>query len=136
MSTEARRTRRRTGENRERLLKSALTLFGDYGFHGTSTELIGRHADVPQPHLYANFVSKQELFVTCVETVVTRAVDCAPELPVDEECRLIFQAFAAARTAELSEHLVSPLAKLQRAHTPTSIARLLERAAASLVHAK
>ena len=58
-----RRARRRPGENRERLIEAGLGEFGLFGFHGASTAAIAARAEVPQPHVYANFSNKQELFL-------------------------------------------------------------------------
>lgn len=64
-----RRVRRRPGENRERLLTAGITVFGTHGYHGAQTAGIAALADVPQPHVYANFSTKQELFLACTERV-------------------------------------------------------------------
>lgn len=58
----ARRARRRPGENRERLIEAGLIEFGLFGFHGAATASIAARAGVPQPHVYANFSNKHELF--------------------------------------------------------------------------
>jgi len=63
------RARRKPGENRERLILAGIRQFALYGYHGTSTSAIGAAADVPQPHIYANFSTKHALFVACVERV-------------------------------------------------------------------
>lgn len=61
-----RRARRRPGENRERLIEAGLIEFGLFGFHGASTAAIAARAEVPQPHVYSNFINKQALFLeTC-----------------------------------------------------------------------
>lgn len=64
-----RRARRRPGENRERLLVAGISVFGTYGYHGAQTAAIAALAEVPQPHVYANFSTKQELFLACAERV-------------------------------------------------------------------
>lgn len=67
MSEPARRPRRRPGENRERLLSAGIIEFGLRGYHGAHTAAIAERAEVPQPHVYANFKTKQELFLACGE---------------------------------------------------------------------
>ncbi|MGW9021798.1 TetR family transcriptional regulator [Leucobacter chromiiresistens] len=86
----ARRARRRPGENRERLIEAGLTEFGLFGFHGASTAAIAARADVPQPHVYANFANKQALFLeTCAAATRIVIAGDAPgsgELPTDRAC--------------------------------------------------
>ncbi|WP_053385842.1 TetR/AcrR family transcriptional regulator [Leucobacter japonicus] len=60
-----RRARRKPGENRQRLREAGLIEFGLFGFHGASTAGIAARADVPQPHVYASFATKQALFLEC-----------------------------------------------------------------------
>lgn len=67
-----RRPRRRPGENRERLLTAGISVFGAHGYHGAQTAAIAALAEVPQPHVYANFTTKQELFLACAERVCER----------------------------------------------------------------
>jgi len=67
--TVPRRPRRRPGENRERLLTAGISIFGAHGYHGAQTAAIAALAGVPQPHVYANFSTKQELFLACAERV-------------------------------------------------------------------
>lgn len=64
-----RRTRRRPGENRERLITAATIDFAIHGYRGSSTASIGARAGVPQPHVYASFQSKRELYVAAIERV-------------------------------------------------------------------
>lgn len=64
-----RRTRRRPGENRERLIAAATIDFAIHGYRGSSTATIGTRAGVPQPHVYASFQSKRELYVAAAERV-------------------------------------------------------------------
>ncbi|MFC6233624.1 TetR/AcrR family transcriptional regulator [Leucobacter soli] len=67
----ARRPRRRPGENRERLLQAGIVEFGTRGYRGASTVAIAASAGVPQPHVYASFRTKRELFLACVERALT-----------------------------------------------------------------
>lgn len=70
-----RRTRRRPGENRERLLNAGITVFGNNGFHAAQTSAIASRAGVPQPHVYVNFKTKQDLFLACAERVCALLLD-------------------------------------------------------------
>lgn len=65
-----RRARRRPGENRERLIQAGILSFATDGYHGTSTTAIAALAGVPQPHVYANFRTKQELFLACAGAII------------------------------------------------------------------
>ena len=70
-----RRPRRRQGENRERLLDAGIIEFASKGYYGSSTAAIATRADVPQPHVYANFRTKQELFLACAARVHDSVID-------------------------------------------------------------
>lgn len=74
-STTTRRPRRRPGENRERLLNAGITVFGAHGYHAAQTAAIAALAGVPQPHVYANFKTKQDLFLACAEKVRVLLLD-------------------------------------------------------------
>ena len=103
-----RRPRRRPGENRDRLLKAGLIEFGLHGFYGASTSAIALRAEVPQPHVYASFTTKRELFLACLDEALAMTgragADPGAEL-------MIFQAFAAARAEPLAEDLAARLSQ-------------------------
>lgn len=121
-----RRTRRRPGENRERLQEAGLIEFGLFGYHGTSTGRIAARAEVPQPHVYANFRTKQDLFLACLELALPCLAigrdDAAAEL-------FLYQAYAAAGTPELRAQLTSPLRRISDELGEAALAALLLRAA-------
>lgn len=103
----SRRPRRKPGVNRELLIEAGLREFGLRGYHGTSTATIAMRANVPQPHLYASFKTKQELFVVCLE----RAGSLAAEGPSSSDsilAKFLFQAVAAAGDPKFST-IVSPV---------------------------
>lgn len=68
----SRRPRRKPGENRAVLLEAGTIEFGLRGFAAAQTSAIARRAGVSQPNVYANFASKQELFLACLRTVADR----------------------------------------------------------------
>jgi len=74
-----RRPRRRPGENRERLVEAGLIEFGLFGYHGASTAAIAARADVPQPHVYASFETKRELFLACLDAACARSGAARPD---------------------------------------------------------
>lgn len=69
-SDREKRLRRRTGENRVRLILAGIRCFSETGFQATSTSEVASIAEVPQPHVYANFATKQDLFMGCLEAVI------------------------------------------------------------------
>lgn len=58
-------------ETEQRVLDSALTLFSDKGYHGTSVREIIEQANVTRPVVYYYFQNKEDLFVR----LVTRRFD-------------------------------------------------------------
>lgn len=89
-----RRVRRRVGENRERLLEAGLREFGLLGFHGASTSAIATRAGVPQPHVYASFATKQELFLACCDVAADALTGSSRTRPSDAALRFLYQAVA------------------------------------------
>lgn len=127
-----RRARRRPGENRERLIEAGLIEFGLFGYHGASTAAVARRADVPQPHVYASFRTKRELFLACFASA-RAAIAAAPDEDLPERsCRLILQAYAASGDPELREALSGDLAALREALGERRLGALLLEAARSL----
>lgn len=103
-----RRTRRRPGENRERLLEAGIVVFSRHGYHGASTAAIASLAGVPQPHVYANFQTKQELFLECTRKVSTDIVHNSfngslPGSPASDHAAFLLQCLAA-----IQEQLLQP----------------------------
>lgn len=113
MPNAERRPRRRPGENRERLLQAGISAFGLYGYQGASTSDIAARAGVPQPHVYTNFRTKQELFLACVSRAAELLGEAGPDGDGDgdeQAARLMLQAVAALGTegslgGELGERL-------------------------------
>ncbi|WP_125100719.1 TetR/AcrR family transcriptional regulator [Leucobacter chromiireducens] len=139
-----RRVRRRPGENRERLQEAGLIEFGLLGFHGTSTGRVAARASVPQPHVYANFRTKQELFLACVERAVDTVLAAGGVSgylrdPGDlggsdasEAARVIFQAYAAAQDPGLVDALSPLLDRFERGVDVETRNAVLGRAGSAL----
>lgn len=127
-----RRARRRPGENRERLLEAGIREFGTRGYHGASTTAIAALAEVPQPHVYANFGTKQELFIACAERVCEDLYRFHDGNRI-EYARFLYQAVAAVDD-ELRESLL-PLLLSLRSADGVKFDETLIRAAASLLTA-
>lgn len=135
-----RRARRKPGENRERLIEAGLIEFGLFGFHGASTARIAARAGVPQPHVYAQFATKQDLFLavcaiaidivaddlvaasllasdaTALRAGARLRVDGGDEanyVTRDSALQLLSQAIAALGAPELRAHLAELLTELR-----------------------
>jgi len=128
-----RRARRRPGENRKRLLEAGLIEFGLFGFHGASTAGIAARAGVPQPHVYASFATKQELFLACVELACAGVRDRAGvDVPRPLQ-RIVLQALSAVRDPALNDALSGELGGLHSCIGEVRFAALLSAAAAGLL---
>jgi len=55
--------RMKAGDRRELILEAATGVFGDYGYHGATTDQIARAAGVSQPYVVRMFGSKEKLFL-------------------------------------------------------------------------
>lgn len=101
----ARRPRRKPGENRASLIQAGTIEFGLYGYAAAQTSAIAVRAGVSQPNVYANFSSKDELFLACLDSVV-EAVRAEGEPILDDlQARLVFQAVAASHHPVLGPRL-------------------------------
>jgi AcrR family transcriptional regulator len=58
--------RPRSALTRERLLRAALAIFRERGYHGTGTNDIGAAAGLTGPSIYRHFASKDDLLVAAV----------------------------------------------------------------------
>lgn len=77
--------------------------FGLFGYHGASTGSIAARADVPQPHLYASFATKQALFLACFDRLTDSLLQAEQERPSEDILRFLHQAVAAAAAQGLGE---------------------------------
>lgn len=118
------RLRRRPGENRDRLIDAGITLFASAGYHGASTSAIAALADVPQPHVYASFQTKHDLFLTCVRRVVIQLESATDHSALNECIRsdtritysaFLIQCFAAYQVQQLQPDLGQLMQELQEA---------------------
>jgi TetR/AcrR family transcriptional regulator len=60
-------TRLPAAERRQALIVTALRVFGEGSYRGTTTAEIAREAGVSEPILYRHFASKRDLYVACIE---------------------------------------------------------------------
>jgi len=54
-------------ERRQALIDTALRVFAEGSYHGTTTAEIAREAGVSEPILYRHFESKRDLYFACIE---------------------------------------------------------------------
>jgi AcrR family transcriptional regulator len=62
-------------DRRRHLVETALRLFTDGSYHGTTTAEIARAAGVSEPILYRHFASKRDLYLAALEHVWAKARD-------------------------------------------------------------
>ncbi len=67
--------RRRVGNKRERIIAAAARLFGDKGYHNTTTAEIAETASVAAGTIYIYFSSKEELLVAVFEEFLSTHMD-------------------------------------------------------------
>ena len=60
-------------ERRQQLIETAIRLFTDGSYHGTTTAEIARAAGVSEPILYRHFASKRDLYLAALEHVWAKA---------------------------------------------------------------
>lgn len=126
-----RRARRRPGENRANLINAGLIEFGLLGYRGCSTAAIARRAGVPQPHVYANFANKQDLFRACLQAARDSTLHSGMSDTVDT---FLYQAVAAVHDPGLPEAFRSDLSDFQQL-LGSEFDRSLSRAAQLLLRA-
>ena len=132
--TDAYKGRRRPGENRRRLVEAGLVEFGLYGYHGTSTGRIAARADVPQPHLYANFSSKRAWLLACAEDSIerlcalTEASGASPE-----DLLLLVQLIAAMPDNEVGPAIAPLIHELSDLYGPTEFTLLTQLGVTALL---
>src|SRR5438067_11074192 len=60
-------TRLPAAERRQALVDTALPVFAEGSFRGTTTAEIAREAGVSEPILYRHFASKRDLYLACID---------------------------------------------------------------------
>ena len=64
------RRRKKFDDKRQFILETALAVFSQYGFHGTTIEQIANSADISKTNLFYYFKSKEELYLTILENIL------------------------------------------------------------------
>ena len=57
---------------KEKILDTALTLFAEYGYNGTSMEQIAQDVGIKAPSLYKHFKGKEDILNTLIDTAENR----------------------------------------------------------------
>jgi len=68
---------KRAIKTRDKILQTALHLFAQYGFNGTTVDLIAGKAGVNKQRIYAYFQNKAKLFETCLRTAFEQVLEAA-----------------------------------------------------------
>jgi AcrR family transcriptional regulator len=70
---------------RERILESAMKVFGQHGYRLASMELVAQEADLTRQALYHHFASKEALFRAVVEAVFDSACEAERQAGLNAE---------------------------------------------------
>jgi len=140
----SRRVRRRPGENRARLIEAGIRVFAQHGYHGASTSAIATLADVPQPHVYASFRTKQDLFFECGNEVVTRLREfdfhIAPSAPLSPDLQVlgqfVLQCIAHSHDTKLQPQLGELLRRLSAPQGTGGLSLLVTAAATGILRSQ
>lgn len=130
-----RRPRRRPGENRQHLIEAGLVQFGHLGFYAASTASIAQRAGVPQPHVYASFANKQELFIACCSAAQARLIEAitARDTPHPAHVCLLLQASTVVRDEQLSASSRAFVTAVREAAGDVLFSELLDHASRILL---
>lgn len=139
-------------QNRQRLIEAAADVFAERGFHAASVDAIADRVGLTKGAAYANFASKEDLFLVVLEARMQAQVEmvehlavAATGLPAEEVlgltpsldwlderwCLLVFEFWLHAlrhppvryRLAELYGRFRSGLAPLLERYVPAGLAR-------------
>ncbi|GAA4468268.1 TetR/AcrR family transcriptional regulator [Nemorincola caseinilytica] len=82
-------------DKQQEILKAALALFVEHGFHGTPTSMIAKQAGVANGTLFHYYKTKDELITALYVAVKKQMTDCAAadgmaDLPLKETCRQFY----------------------------------------------
>ena len=56
--------------NQEKILDAALQMFSEFGFRGTTIDMISRHAEMSKPNLLYYFAGKQDIYQTLLRSTL------------------------------------------------------------------
>ncbi|WP_165384162.1 TetR family transcriptional regulator [Leucobacter triazinivorans] len=133
-----RRARRPPGENRSRLLEAGLIEFGLFGFSAASTSAIAARAEMSQPHLYASFATKRDLFLACFAFVLDELREPVSERDQAHRAtllRFLVQCVASSHVPGMREPLTAGLLELGSSLGESRFAALLAEGSHALIDA-
>jgi AcrR family transcriptional regulator len=81
-------------QTKERIIKSAIKLFADKGFHETKVEDIALESGVAKGTVYLYFKSKEEIMDTCLEFIFSEALknyEIPDELNFSDSIRMVVE---------------------------------------------
>jgi AcrR family transcriptional regulator len=70
-------------ERREQLLRTAVSVFAEHGYHATSMNDVAEAAGVTKPVLYQHFSSKRELFIELLDDIGAELRDTIAKATAD-----------------------------------------------------
>ncbi len=76
-------TRMRSEDRRELVLAAAMSVFGDRGYIGTTTDQVAKAAGVSQPYVVRMFGTKEKLFLEVLDSALRQLLDRFREVLAD-----------------------------------------------------
>ena len=77
-------TRMRSEDRRELVLAAAMSVFGDRGYIGTTTDQVAKAAGVSQPYVVRMFGTKEKLFLEVIHRALERLLEAFRAALADE----------------------------------------------------
>ena len=84
-------------ENEQALLEAAEWVFAEQGFKGATTAAIARRAGVPKANLHYYFPTKEGLYRSVIERVLTAWLAAASSFDTSDDPRLALSAYIGAK---------------------------------------
>lgn len=91
-------------ERREQILESALTVFIEKGYNGSTTVDIAKEADISEVTLFRYFDSKKQIFMDAIEPILITSLKKSLELSKDLEPMKQLEYILKNRIKFISEH--------------------------------
>ncbi|QSX08513.1 TetR/AcrR family transcriptional regulator [Alkalibacter rhizosphaerae] len=91
-------------ERQEQILKSALQLFTQLGYKGTTTAAIAKQAKISEVTLFRHFSSKQEIFMKCIEPVFMDTMEVAMDADKTSDPKATMKRLLTERIKTISQN--------------------------------
>ena len=85
---EPKKKTRITLKNEEKILNAAEIIIAEYGFHGTTIDLIAEQAQISKPNLLYYFRTKQDLYIAVLKRTIDVWVSALTQLDPDGDPRI------------------------------------------------